>query len=887
MPLGATRGGAAARAACALAVLWVATFGGSAGGVVPDACPGRLRARPDGWTELRPPAFAAGPAEISAYVAAPTDERVVVVTNGVVVQRSGDAGCTWQEVHRATATTPGGTATVAHVVATPAEGATGPLLMSVRETYLDAEGVRVARTRVLVSTDAGRTWTEGGTGLPPAGEPMRLRIGGLRPGAAYLLVRGLPGRPPATYRTLDAGLTWSLRNGPSGAVLDPDRNLPYVDDLVVDPGSPDNLFAWDDRTLWRSPGAGYAWGRVGTVVAPVMAVDVAPSPLPGRRTRVRVFHPDGTSEYSDDNAVSWLPHDEGGPVTSVASIPVVAGLYATSSPAGVRINGVTLPKPIDVTPRGVTLTDLAFTISDRPYLYGRSGALLLRRELSRPRERVALGDTPIGLLRAMPPRRPRPASFDPARLAARLDLGERRRLTTILTLPPDPTPLDVYFLSDTTGSMAPVVDGLRQDLAGIVNQLADAGIPTWFGVADFREYPPPWGNGPDSFPYRRLRAVGPVNEELRAALARMDVGGGARDGSDSALEALYQAATGAGRLVADGTEGTPVRLIEQALDAEFRSGAVRVIVLASDTAWRDAQPGYPGPSEAVTFRALRERGIHVVGLAVGGDVDRPWEDGRAGGPGPDLRQVAEATGTRAPAGGVDCDGDGVRELPAGAPLVCTVDPANGGPSVIGPAMASLLTAVSDPVPVGLRVFGPPDVVWTLQSVRHVDRKRSAAIRVTTVVSCDDRNAGRTFDARIEAHARGRDVATAVVSVACGVRDAAAPDAAPPVAGPVAGALPFVPLPPPPPAPIPHPNPNVNSNPNPQLDPHAQAGLAPRADEQHQLAFADKRTELPADLAFSRYEDPALPLLGAAVLMAAAAAVHHHRRAQPASSRSRA
>ena len=875
------QGARAARAVGAFALLAVAVAV-PARAVPAAGCadPARVVDRADGWTELRPRAWSTGPAEIVAYVAAATDERVVVVSNGAAVQRSGDGGCTWTEVHRATPLVAGATATVREIVATPREGGVGPLLMSLRETYVDAAGVLVARPRVLVSLDGGLTWVEGGVGLPAVGEPLRLRMGGLVPGIAYLLVAGAPGRPPATYRTSDAGATWRLRNAPPNNVTKPDEHHPPLTDLVVDPGSPDRLYAWNDTTVLTSSNGGLHWSKVPTLVAPAVAFDVAPSPVRGSRVRLRVFHPDGTSEFSDDLAVSWQPHDEGEAVTSVASIPVVAGLYATASATRVRVNGVTLARPIDVTPTdGAVPTDLAFTISDRPYLYGRSGETLVRRRLTRPEERRALGRSTIGLLRAVAPRPPRPASFEPARQDVRLGIGQRRRVTTTLTLPPHPTPLDVYFLSDTTGSMQPVVDGLRQDLAGIVNGLADAGIAAWFGVGDFREYPPPWGSSPDNFAYRRLRPVGPVNEELRAALAGMDVGGGARDGSDSALEALFQAATGAGRLVIDGTDDTPVRLIQEALDADFRRDSVRVVVLASDTAWRDARPGYPGPSEAVTFAALRAHGVHVVGLAIGHDVDRGPRNGYVGGPGPDLRQVAAATGTVAPTEGVDCDADGFADLAAGAPLVCAINPVSGGTSVLGPAMSSLLAAVADPVPVTLRVVGPNGAARVVgETVRVVDRKRHTAFPVVVEAACADERAGTTRDVRLEAVARGRVVTAATVTVGCGVR---APSILPPPpVAVVGGAVPFAPLPPPPPAPVPQPNPNLNPNANPQ--PNPQPGLAPGEDrEQAELATVEERTADREEYAFSRRPDPPPFHLPAAAAMVAAAVAAHRLRTRHA------
>ena len=55
----------------------------------------------------------------------------------------------------------------------------------------------------------------------------------------------------------------------------------------------------------------------------------------------------------------------------------------------------------------------------------------------------------------------------------------------------------------------------------------------------------------------------------------------------------------------------------------------------------------------------------------------------------DVRDMALATGATAPPGGVDCDGDGVIDIPEGEPLVCTTPPTGEG---IGEAMVTVVLA---------------------------------------------------------------------------------------------------------------------------------------------------------------------------------------------------
>src|SRR5439155_10061879 len=113
------------------------------------------------------------------------------------------------------------------------------------------------------------------------------------------------------------------------------------------------------------------------------------------------------------------------------------------------------------------------------------------------------------------------------------------------------------------------------------------------------------------------------------------------------------------------------------------------------------QPGdpgtipYPGPSFAETASAI---------LA----VDPPKVIGISSGSGgvPDLVAIATATGAFAPPGGVDCDGDGTVDIPAGEALVCRISPSGEG---IGAAMVALVDAATRlKVPVDIKPLACPN-----------------------------------------------------------------------------------------------------------------------------------------------------------------------------------
>src|SRR5207244_1838373 len=79
---------------------------------------------------------------------------------------------------------------------------------------------------------------------------------------------------------------------------------------------------------------------------------------------------------------------------------------------------------------------------------------------------------------------PKLTSLGPDRIVLRV--GTSKRVRYRLTLPPAPTPLDVDFLVDTTGSMGGAICGVRQGLEEIVRDLVSHRIDAHFGVGDYR-----------------------------------------------------------------------------------------------------------------------------------------------------------------------------------------------------------------------------------------------------------------------------------------------------------------------------------------------------------------------------------------------------------------
>ena len=210
--------------------------------------------------------------------------------------------------------------------------------------------------------------------------------------------------------------------------------------------------------------------------------------------------------------------------------------------------------------------------------------------------------------------------------------------------------LDVLLLIDTTASLWDDIDALQAAQETLVEQLAGLSAGVRVGVASFADFPlQSWGSsfyGDQAYVLRQ-----PLTSDTEAvleAISSLDqpLGNGG-DVPESQLEALYQSATGAGRdLDGDSAFDGPGEL--QPATVGWRSGAVKVIVLATDAPFHDPieDADYPGASADEAVAALLERGIVVVGL----------DSGDSGG---DVQSIVDQTGGELFA--LSSSGDGIAD----------------------------------------------------------------------------------------------------------------------------------------------------------------------------------------------------------------------------------
>ena len=238
-----------------------------------------------------------------------------------------------------------------------------------------------------------------------------------------------------------------------------------------------------------------------------------------------------------------------------------------------------------------------------------------------------------------------------------------------VTPPPPPTvgPVDIFFVLDLSGSFIGDLPTFKSEVAGpggVIDTLKAANPDTQFGLGIFEDYPiSPFGLPADRA-YERI-----LDLTLDATLVKntinalpTPVSGTGGDGPQSQLAALFQAATGVGQDLS--AQGFPAASIPSGQQANFRTGAAKIIFVWTDAAFHNpGDPGdipYPGPSFQNTVDEIAA-------------LDPPVIIGIAKDPAaiPDLEAIAVATDSLAPVGGVDCDDDGTVDILEGGPLVCS------------------------------------------------------------------------------------------------------------------------------------------------------------------------------------------------------------------------
>lgn len=895
-------------AAVVLAATAATGISGSTLAAGPQTCNASATNAGGGWLAYKPQGL--GPVTSQTSVAYQPDE--IFASDGTNVSRTIDGGCLWQQltlpptpivdapplpvplpvavpagaVHVNAITAPS-SATSSEFVYLAADLAIPQTDTSGLPAPLSGTQSPATQPYVYMSANSGVSFSASQSGLPTIGTVTDIAASPTSPNIVYASVVDNSGQKSGLYRSIDFARTWTFMSSAQ----------PKQGTLKVNPAVPTSVFGEFADGLEVSTDSGTTFATVSHTRS-TSTYDVAAG----------AGYIQLVQGYSDSQI--WERSTNGGNTFVSQPGPVAPTMIATSALSDTVILGSSQSDWVEVA-HGKSYTTLAATpsagpLSDvsmaAPYYGFMSASGIIHPNESTDAVvarmivvtvgfvKIDFSLTPVQLVpHAL---KQFPSSLFPGKQTVSLAPGQHKDVTYQLLLPRTPSPVDLMFLVDTTSSTDSTLSGVRQDLGTVVDDLGAVGLDAQFGVAEFRDYPPDdFGNGESTdYPYKLRRIIGPANASLQAALNALKPNGGG-DLDEADLTALYQSTTGAGQSLVN-VDNKRRQVIAPGLEAQYRSGSLRLAIIATDAAYHK-ESDYPTPKWAATVRALNAAGVHQIGLAVqtlSNTQPTGFDSLR------DEQHMARDTGALAPIGGVDCNGDGIIDIPQGEPLVCKIphpavqsDPTNQvlpasppPPLHLANAIVDLASTIPDLSSVGLRIKGAPASIASVVSVPaapienlHADNTVAYTVRYT----CPVATVGHTWNLSLEAVAGLRPLTSSATDLACGAKPK--PPVIPPAEVLPALAVAAV-------APVAPPNPPAqgtgNANPNPALN--ANAGFAQQEDQERQLAFADADHGMelgPAGeeetLAMSRRpsSDDTGFVAGAAGLMMAATGVVYARR----------
>lgn len=858
------------------------------------ACRSQLNGKPqvtihsDRWVRIAVPKFDSdeGPATITAFSTMPQQKNGLLVTNGKVVKLSVDAGCTWNTVFRSSglqAPAPGYAADVVTQVTEPSD--TSAWLA----TYDNVNGVPHPHIYVGsgVGDSAQPTFNQDDVGLPAYGTPVSLVVPFPGLGEAYLLLDELPD-PQADASTAARHLYATRQpNPPQSGALAPQ---PWGEiSLPSGFGRVEGVTREFANKIWIWSGRQYAWANVGdsssapewhtaTAAGTISTIDVDTSGA------VDVI------EQTATGGVLAQPTPQGGLVPRL-TIPVspysfthgtYQDVYVASGAKGTWGYDHLQRRWINITPHGGPAfhrMTMAQATSSRVVL-GMSSDALWRWDTFAQETFVPPPPPPpwSGHKPTLPHSNLKAPILNPTKQVVTLAPGKVGKVPVTLQVPPDPTPLDVYFLVDTTGSMSPAILGLQKSILTLSRDIrSKLGVNACFGVGGVKDTGDPTSSTGTTDPsstyvFKTFLPVAPCDaspdlDNVQAATKALKQGGGG-DPPEAQTLALSLAVTG---------KASPTNLVPLPQPANFRPGAFKVIVYISDQPSHQSDKGFPTIHDVV--QTLNTNDVKIVSIAIdhpGGDLNGAMAN---------MNDLGTGTSSFAPSSGVDCNGDGIRDfgdLGPGAPLVCQepVTSDSDGSQIVNmePAIFGLLLGVKDPGTLEVKVNDPNHALkGPIQGLTSdvVDMKFESGLKFTLPVGCAPSQVGKKLPIYLSPFVRSQPVATpGEVDVVCKVQ----PKLPPPPIVPLAAPLVFIPSARPPVAVAPPMPPNPPMQPATNVNPNA--GMAREEQQQPQLAMAAQDADAVEGedtevVEMSAIRNPssrpeAIFLAGAAVLMAAAA-----------------
>lgn len=814
------------------------------------------------WVTVDVQEFADG-GPITSFGIDPYGPDVMLATNGKDVLRTENGGCSWTTVFSVTGTTPldygfrGDAATIESIHVSRSLQSRGRVLLVVEERTQGA-----VRPFVVRSENGKNGWAPGNVGLPPAGDPEALVLNQADPGVAYLGVDLGGGTLDLVFRSTDGGATWTLRNDLTNT--EPNRG---ITNLEGNPLKPDELWAYGPDGLFRSDDGGATFVSQdqfgnGSVVS-VVEVFQAPSRSP-IVFAFRSSHRD--VRVSSDNGKTWLRIDTPGVVDSAAYGRTPNELLISTGGRVHFFDHTTTGWPELRVPRP-GITGLVADLTPEVDFYGRTAGTI--EIYDGPVSRVGDPDPDGGpdfdvpeLVGGVTPKRLPPA-LTPGGTKLRMKTGAEKVVDYRLEISAKDTPLDLFFLIDTSDTMSGTIQGLIDSVGAIINQLEASGLDAHFGLGISRAYTDtavprePCQSETDTncernFIYRRLVDLADFSnhEQLEAALGTLRAEAGGR--FDSQLGALWAIATG--DEINDGPPTMEESDVPAGQDASFRKDAgLRLVFVATDEPFATGEEGerdFPtsdfgriAPPDIPSFEAVAaafgDVDAKVLGLAIGQTLktDRDSVEGGAPSPLEDMQKIAGLTGAVAPSTGVDCDGDGDTDLQPGIELVCPVRRHNVDDGKnLAAAITQLVEAVRGTTEIELEVVRGEDVVAGVTPATYpaVVEQKPNVLDFEVTYRCPDRLQGKTVTVELAARNPGRTLDSVVTKVTCLEEKVDEPPL--PVDPVVAFGVVLPPLLPPAPPPIVEIAPGAQGQAQTQSQAQAQGAMAHQEQEQPQLAY---------------------------------------------------
>ena len=174
----------------------------------------------------------------------------------------------------------------------------------------------------------------------------------------------------------------------------------------------------------------------------------------------------------------------------------------------------------------------------------------------------------------------------PANVTDTMLPGESETITKNVETPPIPPKPDIFFLADTTGSMAGAIANVRTNAASIMSQVLAAQPDAQFAVGEYKDVG-------SAFVYRLNQAVTADTTAVQAGINQWAASGGG-DEPEAQLFALQELST------------NPA--------TGFRSGSSRIVVWFGDAPGHDPRNG---ATEASATAALLAAGVRVIAISTG------------------------------------------------------------------------------------------------------------------------------------------------------------------------------------------------------------------------------------------------------------------------------